>query len=1668
MFCLSLDQELLFSIPENRDKRLAQYSGFPQMYSQGMPSYLFPCGAIAVPRDTIGVIGISTLGGPVRPDGNHLRWSFPARLGFPPKGFQVFRRPSQKPSDKSISFSGLLLNVDLPPDLRIDGVQFLTHPGGRRLRCRQSNQQRSLYITPANLAQLELRFPEPIVHLRLEFSGSGHGALRAFRDRTFLGEVLGGGTVRDLFCSGATRFIVELGSGQLKSVLFTTAAAACNARDWQLLKDLQLANVGDEALELLEAGLMNYYTPDLMSARTRYQEPASEIVTWQQRLLYPTADSFENPDDTPDRLKVRSQDKGPTTATYPQSLLLLAALDPNIARLMCLYWVDAYAPTFPALLAPPLQDQAYDYKIEAGWDGKLRCGLVLNLGQPSPPLPTLKPELTGKQLSGLRWVNGEMLGRIGLSWPKPTLGNSPQARAVQPVLYELTRTSTANGERTNELILINNQSWEAADPVLYVDRDVPGGPHTYSVAPIDLFGQLGVPLNSEKIEVADNVVPPPPIRTRSLLRQTDDPPSLTVQFEFGAAQLQQAPDIARFVPYWRPDSLFARRAINLVVTATVDGPGGLVHTLRMRNANLSAIPFAELETFVGDVITNVITGAEETLPANARRRFRIARAVAPDRVILEEAPHTIPNGTYELVRDPHNRTTWTPLSLEITWRDAVSGTLRAVERSVSVRVLRTQTIRPRPDPFALVPATSRPRNFPNLPPPEAVLEIEVDRLLTEPDVFAEGRATKSGFQPFKLIYVIACPSEGVTRIALPANAAVAEGDTLDLLPAVPMRDRVRRLSMSGVVAAGRLLTPGGEIAFETTVGETEVTSIMRVISSATNQPGGFDLVVRADEAASLALLQINQTRIRYFEPFVFKVDVSLSEPSATPITLPIPSTAGRRDGFIAISSVDHRNQEGPLGTPSQFSVLLTGPNGVPSKPYPCGLDVAAPAGYASPPNRAGRATICLTWDSGTLTPAEGVRYEVVRALDNAIVAAHLREWQAGRINNTFAPPLIAGSSIIGALENITLEQNGIIRATFASSSVDKPSSFRFGRLRKDNVTYQVTLALSAGTAIELLLRGPSDRLPSPGVAALEAPPDYSQAKESNVALQALALNLPDAFALVTGVPITVNEFTDDVAGQGRNRFFYRVRAVDAAENRSAWSPVSAPFYQVDTTPPAILSGFRVAAADRSARLLWEVPADDDLFGYEVYRRVGGPPNRRTPYRTLARTDVTQSPLVVVGGRLTLPASSITTAARIAEIQAYATATPLQNLFVKPGDLTRLEFPRVVNINPLAPESTPVEILLESSGTSLLLTRRPGSEELLTVQASSVDFSFGVSVSAIEGVFLSASVSDTSDLAILAAQRGFLSEPGVAALVSELRIDGLGSVLADGAAVAVIIRLVSGELRSLRYDPGGDGPLVVKDGRVKLNLELSGTDWTLRHVRLHSGDLPIDIPRPGFDLTEVSSIDVDPVTDRIVTLKTLNPLVKDGTPIGVRLVNLDDSVEAINGNPRELCWVDTEVVSSTKYHYSVSATRQVMMSPAAGSESTVTQIIVGQATAPVAVEIRDWSVPGAPRLSLTWVDAITNSPASAATTDLAVSIQTEFVSGSSQIKVERREPGDSSWSTPLLGETKGWHDLPNSGNQWRSFDRSAARDRIWEYRIRIRTLDNRLSPTSSIVRINPPV
>jgi hypothetical protein len=186
--------------------------------------------------------------------------------------------------------------------------------------------------------------------------------------------------------------------------------------------------------------------------------------------------------------------------------------------------------------------------------------------------------------------------------------------------------------------------------------------------------------------------------------------------------------------------------------------------------------------------------------------------------------------------------------------------------------------------------------------------------------------------------------------------------------------------------------------------------------------------------------------------------------------------------------------------------------------------------------------------------------------------------------------------------------------------------------------YRVQATTAAQGGFDVLLSAGSAP-PVDGPCVVEGPLDYAGAPADVEALRALAAQHADAFGLATGVPIAETRFVDEVPGIGGGRFFYRVRAVDAAGNRSAWSPVSAPFFQVDTTAPAAPEQFHVEAGDRSAALMWRRVVDGRERSFAIYRVAPETlfdAAATPPLVVLRQSDLRPRRLASTGGTLQLP------------------------------------------------------------------------------------------------------------------------------------------------------------------------------------------------------------------------------------------------------------------------------------------------------------------------------------------------------------------------------------------------------------------------------------------------
>lgn len=81
----------------------------------------------------------------------------------------------------------------------------------------------------------------------------------------------------------------------------------------------------------------------------------------------------------------------------------------------------------------------------------------------------------------------------------------------------------------------------------------------------------------------------------------------------------------------------------------------------------------------------------------------------------------------------------------------------------------------------------------------------------------------------------------------------------------------------------------------------------------------------------------------------------------------------------------------------------------------------------------------------------------------------------------------------------------------------------------------------------------------------------------------------------------IRAYTDTLAGNATNRYFYRASFVDGAQNQSALSLAGPPVYLHDVEPPRVPVITTVAGGDGTIDLTWAHNRESDLLEYRVYR-----------------------------------------------------------------------------------------------------------------------------------------------------------------------------------------------------------------------------------------------------------------------------------------------------------------------------------------------------------------------------------------------------------------------------------------------------------------------------------
>lgn len=1151
----------------------------------------------------LNVVGIRPGPGSIEPAGIHLRWAFASELGFPAGAFSLYRRDAKAKTLDTAPLDRVTLNTPVSAGADLNGVRFAFPAGGSLL----GGGQNGLQTSPrAPSLRVELRFAEPVARVSLQITNPGALVVRAFAgDRLMVQAAVAAaaGLVSvDLEWPGLTVIEVPLDFDRLRQLSFSTVTRVCRGDDlaWGVPRMTlnPLANA-TEAAARFELGLRNRYAATVQDAVARYQAGAGALIDWLTQLRTPASPPFDEAGVPPHRLTFAEQPQQTLSRLRPLPVLLAAALDPNVARLLGLYWVDR-----DGIAGGPSPGTAYDYKVEAAWGTETHCGLALRIGAQPAERPVVRGPVVARQARGFDWAGRVPRARVALRWARPASAGLGSPSPIKAMLYDVARVEVGTGGTgpiarpltADAPVMVPSQSWQLPDASMFREANLPLGKVRYSVTAIDLFGQTGPGLDSNDLELVDRDGPPPPVRVRAELEPGGR--SAIVDLEYGYLERQQAPDAKVARCYARADTLVESRAVRVdPIDATREPDGRWRHGLRVREPNGAALPAGALE-LAGDRryhVLRITHDAARRRGIDRRRRFPIDRVGAGGRVEVLTREPLIEAGRGTLVSDPKARHLWQRRGSDVKLENPVRAKYDTNAATLTAKVVAARDLGERVSPLAQLPPDRRPPDA----RAGAAREILLDLALLDADIFKGGTAQVGG-QTEAVLYQTAGGQKGEERacVAVPPTLPVAPGQTITLTLSPDQMPRYRVVELVGTWPARTPLDRFGEAAFLMKEGAGPLGArIGRIASGIVIAAGHISLLVDASEPVEWwdTLPQGTGCELS----FPYRIEVAISSGS---LDLTAAPGAPTRSAFFAVSAEDDRANEGTLSLPVIVVAVRQAPQGAPSAPYACAGTAADAEGFATLPDARGNATLCLKWDVGSVAAADGLTWEVARALDATIVAVHRREWSAGRAD---AAPATMGAVTAGTVSQITAGPPGLFRARLRTPGAAPPvGTIKGARFKQGARCWTVTSAAAVDAkTLELLVRpeAPGGAAPGAGSVSLEHIPDYTGVLDSDASLRARAASLPDAFAVVTGATVAAREYRDQMPGTGRNRFFYRVRAVDAAQQRSAWSPVSAPMRLVDSTAPDSPTVFQAMGGERRATLRWYRDTDSRVVRYRVHR-----------------------------------------------------------------------------------------------------------------------------------------------------------------------------------------------------------------------------------------------------------------------------------------------------------------------------------------------------------------------------------------------------------------------------------------------------------------------------------
>jgi hypothetical protein len=142
---------------------------------------------------------------------------------------------------------------------------------------------------------------------------------------------------------------------------------------------------------------------------------------------------------------------------------------------------------------------------------------------PDLELPIAEPSTTGVDENGIFMQNQN---RVALRWDLLEAGG-PYLKSGAPVLFQVQREGlNEGGDQVLESAILNETSPSLVGSTgqpHYSDQNVPDGLYTYAVRGIDIFGVMGDWGKPKRVDVLDQLAPPPPQSVQAFYLDPADP-----------------------------------------------------------------------------------------------------------------------------------------------------------------------------------------------------------------------------------------------------------------------------------------------------------------------------------------------------------------------------------------------------------------------------------------------------------------------------------------------------------------------------------------------------------------------------------------------------------------------------------------------------------------------------------------------------------------------------------------------------------------------------------------------------------------------------------------------------------------------------------------------------------------------------------------------------------------------------------------------------------------------------------------------------------------------------------------------------------------------------------------------------------------------------------------